>query len=62
MGEISAWWRSENLTAVGTLIFIILVPGTVTVLVPYLLLAPRFHFASFEIGGIRFLGLVPMVM
>jgi protein-S-isoprenylcysteine O-methyltransferase Ste14 len=39
-----------------------LVPGTWTVLVPYLLLASNFELFSIEIGPLRFLGLIPIVV
>ena len=45
-----------------TLIFTVLVPGTVTVLVPYLLLSSGFELFSIEIGIFRFLGFVPMLL
>jgi protein-S-isoprenylcysteine O-methyltransferase Ste14 len=49
----------SNWVLVKTLIFTVLAPGTVAVLVPYLLLAPR---AEFEIGMARFVGVVPIVL
>ena len=45
-----------------TLIFTVLVPGTVTVLVPYLLLSSGFELFSIEISIFRFLGLVPILL
>jgi protein-S-isoprenylcysteine O-methyltransferase Ste14 len=48
--------------ALKTLLFTILVPGTVTVLVPYLLLSWDIRFFSLEIGAIRFLGLPPILL
>jgi protein-S-isoprenylcysteine O-methyltransferase Ste14 len=48
--------------ALKTLLFTILVPGTATVLVPYLLLSWDIRFFSFEIGAIRFLGLLPVLL
>jgi len=48
--------------AVKTLLFTILVPGTVTVLVPYLLLTSGFQLFPVEIGALRVLGLPPILM
>jgi protein-S-isoprenylcysteine O-methyltransferase Ste14 len=42
-----------------TVIFTILAPGFVTVVVPYLLLAPR---TEFDIGALRFAGVLPIVL
>ena len=50
------------MVALKTLLFTILVPGTVTVLVPYLLLSWGVQIFSFEVGPIRFLGLLPILM
>jgi protein-S-isoprenylcysteine O-methyltransferase Ste14 len=50
------------LTALGTIIFSILVPGTWTVLVPYLLIASNFELFPIEIGPFRFLGLIPIIV
>jgi hypothetical protein len=51
------------MVAVKTLIFTVLVPGTVTVLIPYLLLSSdvqqRF---PVKFGVVRFFGPVPMLM
>lgn len=44
---------------VKTLFFTILAPGTVTVLVPYLLVLPR---AEFDVGAFRFAGIAPIVL
>jgi protein-S-isoprenylcysteine O-methyltransferase Ste14 len=48
-----------NWALVKTLIFAVVAAGTVAVVVPYLLLAPR---AEFEIGMARFVGAVPIVL
>ncbi len=45
----------------GTVIFTILVPGSVTVLVPYLLLASGLG-CFYDIGGFRFIGLVLIIL
>jgi protein-S-isoprenylcysteine O-methyltransferase Ste14 len=50
--------RQTNWVLVKTLIFTVVAPGTVTVVVPYLLLSPR---AEFEMGMARFAGVVPIV-
>lgn len=44
---------------VKTLTFTILVPGSVTVLVPYLLISQGTHV---HLGGFRFLGILPVVL
>ncbi len=48
--------------AVKTLLFTILAPGTVTVLVPYLLLTSGFRLFPVEIGALRILGLPPILL
>ena len=45
----------------GTVIFTILVPGSVTVLVPYLLLASGLG-CFYDIGGFRFIGIVLIIL
>jgi protein-S-isoprenylcysteine O-methyltransferase Ste14 len=50
------------LTALGTIIFSILVPGTSTVLIPYLLIASNFELFPIETGPLRFLGLIPILV
>ena len=52
----------RNMTALKTLLFTILVPGTVTVLVPYLLLTSGFQLFPVEIGALRILGLPPILL
>jgi protein-S-isoprenylcysteine O-methyltransferase Ste14 len=47
---------------VRTLIFTLLVPGTVTVGVPYLLLSSGSGSAAGRIGGLRLIGLVPAAL
>ena len=54
--------RGKHLTALGTIIFSILVPGTWTVLIPYLLIASNFELFPIEIGPLRFLGLFPITV
>ena len=49
------------MVALKTLIWSIFVPGTVTVLVPYLLLSYRSEFASVNLRGFRLLGL-PLIL
>jgi protein-S-isoprenylcysteine O-methyltransferase Ste14 len=48
--------------ALKTLLFTILVPGTVTVLVSYLLLTSGFQLFPVEIGALRILGLPPILL
>ena len=50
------------MVALKTLIFTIFVPGTATVLVPYLLLSWGVQVVSIEIGAFRFLGLPPILL
>ena len=50
------------MVALKTLLFTIVVPGTGTVLIPYFLLSWDIRFFSFEIGTIRFLGLLPILL
>jgi protein-S-isoprenylcysteine O-methyltransferase Ste14 len=52
---------SKALAVLGTVIFTILAPGTVTVVVPYLLLASRLQIFAVEIGTLRFFGSVPII-
>jgi len=47
---------------VRVLIFTILVPGSITVGVPYLLLSRSLELFSFEIGYLRGLGVVPIAL
>ena len=50
------------MVALKTLLFTILAPGTVTVLVPYLLLTSGFQLFPVEIGALRILGLPPILL
>src|SRR5260370_20123567 len=50
------------MVALKTLLFTILVLGTVTVLVPYLLLTSGFQLFPVEIGALRILGLPPILL
>lgn len=50
------------MTAIKTLIFTILAPGTVTILLPRLLLSSSAGASSFDIGLFRFLGVVPILL
>src|SRR5712692_1024057 len=52
----------RKMIALKTLLFTILVPGTVTVLVPYLLLTSGFQLFPVEIGALRILGLPPILL
>jgi len=53
--------RAEMLL-IRTLIFTIVVPGTVTVVVPYLLLPSRASQLSSQLGVVRYLGLIPILL
>src|SRR5713226_709709 len=48
--------------ALKTLLFTTLVPGTGTVLVPYLLLSWDIQIFSFDLGAIRYVGLPPILL
>jgi protein-S-isoprenylcysteine O-methyltransferase Ste14 len=48
--------------ALKTLLFTVLVPGTVTVVIPYLLLSWGIQIFFFELGAIRYLGLPPILL
>lgn len=50
------------MVALKSLIFIILVPGTVTVLVPYVLLTSFGNLLQIDIGHFRYLGGVPFLI
>jgi len=50
------------LTALGTIIFSVFVPGTWTILIPYLLITSHFELFPLGIGPFRFLGLIPIVI
>ena len=45
---------------VKTLIFTILVPGSITVGAPYLLLSSRLEIYSFQSGSLRLMGILPL--
>jgi protein-S-isoprenylcysteine O-methyltransferase Ste14 len=53
--------RNTFTTLIKTIIFSILVPGSVTVFIPYLLLSNNFEVYSFEMGVIRYLGIIPIM-
>ena len=48
------------MTALKTLLWSAFVPGTVTILVPYLLLSSRLESFPAELSGFRFLGMAPV--
>jgi len=50
------------MTALKTLLWSIFVPGTVTVLVPRLLLASRSELFFIELSSFRFFGIVPIIL
>ena len=49
-------------TAIKTLVFTLLVPGSVTVLVPYLMLSSGYELYAWQIGPLRFLGIIPLIL
>jgi protein-S-isoprenylcysteine O-methyltransferase Ste14 len=50
------------MTALKTLLWSIFVPGTITLLVPYLLLSSRFDSFRINLSDLRFLGLIPILI
>lgn len=50
------------MTALKTLLWSVLVPGSLTILVPYLLLTSGFELYRVELSGFRFIGLVPITL
>jgi protein-S-isoprenylcysteine O-methyltransferase Ste14 len=50
------------MTLIKTLIFTIIVPGTVTVIIPYLLLSSPNAPPRSDIGAVRYLGLLPIIV
>ena len=53
---------TRAITAIKTLIFTLSVPGSVTVLVPYLMLSSGHELYSWQIGPLRFLGILPLIL
>ena len=51
-----------NMTAIKTILWSIFVPGSITVIFPYLLLSPRFDSFRIGISGWRFFGLIPIIV
>jgi protein-S-isoprenylcysteine O-methyltransferase Ste14 len=50
------------MTALKTLLWSIFVPGTLTTLVPYLLLSSGIELVPVELSGFRFIGLIPIAL
>jgi protein-S-isoprenylcysteine O-methyltransferase Ste14 len=50
------------MTALKTLLWSVFVPGTVTILVPYLLLSTGLELLPVELSGFRFLGVAPVAV
>jgi len=48
------------MTALKTLLWSVFVPGTLTIVVPYLLLSSRLEQFPFKLSGLRFAGLIPI--
>ncbi len=53
--------RNTFITLIKTIIFSIVVPGSVTVFIPYLLLSNNFEVYSFEMGIMRYLGIISIM-
>lgn len=49
-------------TAIKTLVFTLLVPGSVTVLVPYLMLSSGRDLYAWQIGLLRLVGIFPLIL
>jgi protein-S-isoprenylcysteine O-methyltransferase Ste14 len=49
------------MTAIKTLVWSFFVPGTITVLVPYLLLSSQFNSFRINISILRFFGMIPIL-
>ena len=54
--------RPEFKPVLGTILYTLVVPGSITVLVPYLLLNLRFHLIPMRLGNYRYLGLLPLLL
>jgi protein-S-isoprenylcysteine O-methyltransferase Ste14 len=50
------------MTALKTLIWSVLVPGSLTILAPYLLLSAEPELFRVELSGFRFIGLIPIAL
>lgn len=50
------------MTALKTLLWSVFVPGTLTILVPYLLLSSTLELFPIRLSGFRFIGLIPIVL
>lgn len=50
------------MTALKTLLWSVFVPGTLTILVPYLLLSSKLELYHLELSSFRFIGLLPIVL
>lgn len=58
-GLVNRW---EFKPAIGTILFTLLVPGSITVLIPYLLLNFQLHLIPVKLGNYRYLGLIPIIL
>ena len=54
--------RPELKYVLGTILFTVVVPGSIAVLVPYLLLNMRLHLIPMRLGNYHFLGLLPLLL
>lgn len=50
------------MTALKTLLWSVFVPGTLTTLVPYLLLSSKLELYPVRLSGFRFIGLIPIAL
>lgn len=54
--------RWDYKPVLGTLLYTLLVPGSITALVPYMLLTLRFHLIPMHLGIYRYSGLLPILL
>jgi protein-S-isoprenylcysteine O-methyltransferase Ste14 len=59
---LSTGRSNEQMTAIKTLLWSIFAPGTITVLVPYLLLSSQQVSTRIELSQFRYLGLIPILV
>jgi|ERR1044071_579052 protein-S-isoprenylcysteine O-methyltransferase Ste14 len=50
------------MTALKTLLWSVFVPGTLTIVVPYLLLSSKLQFLPVELSSFRFIGIIPIAL
>lgn len=54
--------KIKDMVALKSLIFTVIAPGSVTILIPYVLLNSFGEVLSVKIGNLRYLGLIPMLL